>query len=82
MILAGDLNTWTSGRREIVDAVAARLSLQEVRLATDGRSRFWGQQVDHIFVRGIDVLDSASIEVASSDHNPVRATLRVRIGRR
>lgn len=78
MILAGDLNTWTAGRREIVDAVAARLGLREVRLAADGRSRFWGQQVDHIFVRGIEVVDAESIVVASSDHNPVRATLRVK----
>ncbi len=79
MILAGDLNTWTTGRREVVDAVVARLGLQEVRLAADGRSRFWGRQVDHIFVRGIEVVDAESIEVASSDHNPVRATLRVKV---
>lgn len=79
LILAGDLNTWTAGRREVLDAIAARLDLREVRLDADRRSRFWGRQVDHILVRGIDVIDAEAIEVDSSDHNPVRATLRIRI---
>lgn len=77
LILAGDLNTWTAGRREYVDAIARRLGLREVLFERDRRSRFWGRQVDHIFVRGLDVVQAEVIEVASSDHNPVRAVLRV-----
>lgn len=79
MILAGDLNTWTEGRREVLDTIAARLGLREVPLDSDRRSRFWGRQVDHILVRGIDVVGAEAIEVDSSDHNPVRATLRIRV---
>lgn len=77
LILAGDLNTWTEGRRQYVDAIAAQLGLHPLRLERDGRSRFWGRQVDHIFVRGLDVVQAEVIEVTSSDHNPVRATLRI-----
>jgi endonuclease/exonuclease/phosphatase (EEP) superfamily protein YafD len=39
---------------------------------------FFGHQLDHILVRGLDVVDAEAIPVESSDHNPVRATFRLR----
>ena len=36
-----------------------------------------GRQLDHILVRGLDVVAAEVMRVDSSDHNPVRATLRV-----
>ena len=38
---------------------------------------FLGQQVDFIFVRGLEVVHAQAPQVESSDHNPVLATLRV-----
>jgi endonuclease/exonuclease/phosphatase (EEP) superfamily protein YafD len=75
IILAGDLNTWSAARTDVVEEVARRLALSEVRPAEDKRSLFFGNQLDHILVRGLRVVSSAAIAVDSSDHNPVTATL-------
>ena len=76
IIFAGDLNTWSDARKEIVDDLAVRLGLTEVKLADDARTLFFGRQLDHILVRGLRVLASKAIVVTSSDHNPVTATLQ------
>jgi endonuclease/exonuclease/phosphatase (EEP) superfamily protein YafD len=77
IVFAGDLNTWTGARDAVMRDVAARLGLTEVKLREDRRTLFFGKQLDHIFVRGLALLDAEAIPVHSSDHNPVRATLRV-----
>jgi endonuclease/exonuclease/phosphatase (EEP) superfamily protein YafD len=53
------------------------MGLVPVLPALDTRSRFFGQQVDHIFVRGLEVVHAATPQVRSSDHNPMLATLRL-----
>ena len=77
VIVAGDLNTWSPARLEMVRDVMQRMGLVSVLPGIDTRSRFLGHQVDHIFVRGLEVVHAEAPEVASSDHNPVLATLRV-----
>lgn len=77
IIFAGDLNTWTQGRYDAVQAVARSLRLEEITFARDRRKLFFGKQLDHIFVRGLAMVDSSATEVTSSDHNPVEATLRL-----
>ena len=77
IIFAGDLNTWTVGRLEAVREVAAALGLTEISFEQDRRRVFFGKQLDHIFVRGLDLRGSSALEVKSSDHNPVLATLRI-----
>lgn len=77
IIFAGDLNTWTEGRYDAVKAVAKSLGLEEITFAKDRRKLFFGKQLDHIFVRGLAMVDSSAMEVTSSDHNPVEATLRL-----
>jgi len=76
IILAGDLNTWTEARLAALHKVAARLRLAEIPFA-EGRSRFFGKEVDHILVRGLAVTSAATIAVKSSDHNPATAVLRL-----
>lgn len=76
IVFAGDFNTWTDDRSEVVRTVAAKLGLTEITFAADRRSLFFGRQLDHIWVRGLEVVDSIAIPVTSSDHNPVAATLR------
>jgi endonuclease/exonuclease/phosphatase (EEP) superfamily protein YafD len=77
IVLGGDMNTWTAERQDAVRELAARLALVEVSYpADDLRSLFLGQQLDHIFVRGLGVTTVEAIAVDSSDHNPVRAVLR------
>jgi len=77
VIFAGDFNTWTDTRRDAMNALAARLGLVETRFTDDRRSLFLGKQLDHILVRGLDVVEVMAIPVQSSDHNPLIATLRV-----
>jgi endonuclease/exonuclease/phosphatase (EEP) superfamily protein YafD len=78
IVFAGDFNTWTDARRDAMNALAARLGLVETRLADDRRSTFFGHQVDHVLVRGLEPVAVEAIAVRSSDHNPVVATLRVK----
>ncbi|HLX26980.1 MAG TPA: endonuclease/exonuclease/phosphatase family protein [Casimicrobiaceae bacterium] len=77
IIVAGDLNTWSDARVRVVRALAARLGLDEVRFPVDRRSRFFGHTLDHIYTRDLETLASSTRVVASSDHNPVAATLAV-----
>jgi len=76
LILAGDLNTWTTERANVVREIAKRLELTEVPFAVDHRSVFFGHQLDHILVRGLTPVAATARDVTSSDHNPVAATLR------
>jgi endonuclease/exonuclease/phosphatase (EEP) superfamily protein YafD len=76
IIFAGDFNTWSDARRQAIAALAGELGLNEVKFADDKRAVFYGSKLDHILVRGLDVVSSTAIEVKSSDHNPVLATLR------
>jgi endonuclease/exonuclease/phosphatase (EEP) superfamily protein YafD len=77
VIVAGDFNTWSRTRLEVVHDVMQRMGLQPVLPQVDTRSRFFGQQVDYVFVRGLEVVRAEAPEVESSDHNPVLATLRL-----
>jgi endonuclease/exonuclease/phosphatase (EEP) superfamily protein YafD len=77
VIVAGDLNTWSDARREVVDEVTRRMGLVPVLPPVDTRSRFLGRQVDYVFVRGLEIVDAQAPAVDSSDHNPVLVTLRV-----
>jgi len=77
LIVAGDLNTWSAGRAAALKEFASRLRLTEVSLPAHGRSRFLGREVDHIYVRGLAPIAARTVNVTSSDHNPVLATLRV-----
>jgi endonuclease/exonuclease/phosphatase (EEP) superfamily protein YafD len=75
IVFAGDFNTWNGERDGIVAEIALRLGLTELALQVDQRAVFYGHHVDHIFVRGLRLIDVAAIPVTSSDHNPVAATL-------
>jgi endonuclease/exonuclease/phosphatase (EEP) superfamily protein YafD len=82
IILAGDLNTWTRARLDAVEEVAARLGLTAIPFADDKRTLFLGKQLDHLYIRGLEVVNAAAIPVTSSDHNPVAATLRLPASKR
>jgi endonuclease/exonuclease/phosphatase (EEP) superfamily protein YafD len=78
IVFAGDFNSWNDARDRVVAETAARLGLIELEPGVDQRATFLGRHVDHIFVRGLDMVDVIAIPVTSSDHNPVAATLRLR----
>jgi endonuclease/exonuclease/phosphatase (EEP) superfamily protein YafD len=77
IIFAGDFNTWNDARDAVVAEIAARLGLTELNLRLDQRAVFFGRHLDHIFIRGLQLIDVGAIPVTSSDHNPLAATLRI-----
>ena len=76
IILAGDFNTWSPVREQVLIATAARVGLVEARPRRGERSRFLGMPADYLFVRGFTVDDVWVETVESSDHAPIRARLR------
>lgn len=82
VIVAGDFNSWSPARVDVVADVMRTMALDAVLPPLDTRSRFFGHQVDYVFVRGLEVVDATAPEVGSSDHNPVLVTLRMTTARR
>ncbi len=77
VILAGDFNTWSSARAHLVDEALRELGLQPLQFEPDLRSTAFGRPLDHIYVRGLEVEATEVVRVSSSDHNPLRASLRL-----
>ncbi len=76
-ILSGDFNTWRQKRMDIVASMVDELDFSSISLEADHRTRFYGQPLDHIFVRGLSVAQSQTRQVSSSDHNPISVQLRL-----
>lgn len=77
IILAGDLNTWSDKRGEYISSLVARAGLKEAVPDVDSRTRFFGKTPDHIFYRGLELVNAESIVTDSSDHNPLKAYFRL-----
>jgi endonuclease/exonuclease/phosphatase (EEP) superfamily protein YafD len=77
VILSGDMNTWRGGRQKLLDQLAVDLGLKALTFSDDQRSRFFGKHVDQVYVRGLEVLETRTPIVDSSDHNPIMVTLRL-----
>jgi endonuclease/exonuclease/phosphatase (EEP) superfamily protein YafD len=73
IILSGDLNTWRARRAQIVGDLASSLELTAVAFENDNRVRFFGNTLDHIYVRGLRAIDANTKVVSTSDHNPMTA---------
>lgn len=74
IVLAGDFNTWIPARTKYLIDKAATIGLKQVVFADDPRPL--QKTLDHIFVRGCDVVDSKLLmNVKSSDHPPMTADL-------
>lgn len=77
VVVAGDFNVWNRKRHEEMLHTAQKLGLMEVVFAPDLRTRYWRRTLDYIFVRGLEVVASAVPDLASSDHRPLTAVLRL-----
>jgi endonuclease/exonuclease/phosphatase (EEP) superfamily protein YafD len=75
VVFSGDFNTWSEERMLLLENTMRELQLLQLTFPQDHRTRVFGYSLDHIFVRGLRVVDSGSSSVASSDHNPIFATL-------
>ncbi len=76
MIFAGDFNTFTPAYFRAVEQKLASIGLRYVPIPNDPRRTL--DNLDQLFVRGLEVLEvSLDTRVRSSDHFPIRATLRI-----
>lgn len=73
-IVAGDFNTWNEKRQLLVTRLLNKHHFKEASFSPDSRSRFFSQPLDHIFYRGMSVVQAEAISTAGSDH----AALRIR----
>ncbi|MGI9202499.1 MAG: endonuclease/exonuclease/phosphatase family protein [Woeseiaceae bacterium] len=78
ILLSGDFNTWRRRRSEILVEITDSLGLETIQYDEDNRKRVFGQPLDHIYVRGLEVLEATTRNVTSSDHNPMSARVRLR----
>lgn len=77
ILFSGDFNTWRWRRAEILDEMTSELGLQVLSFDEDHRKRFMGLPLDHIYVRGLEVVDATTTRVDSSDHNPMSVRFRL-----
>ena len=78
VVLAGDFNTWSDERMQIVDELAERLSLQSLDYTSHNRTIVFGNAIDHVFYRGLEAVEHDTWSVTSSDHNPMHVRFRVK----
>ncbi|WP_264358392.1 endonuclease/exonuclease/phosphatase family protein [Brumicola pallidula] len=77
VLLAGDFNTWNEKRLKYFNALATSFSLQEVEMKRQPRLNHLLQHLDHIYYRGLDVLEAhVHTDIRSSDHYPISMSLR------
>jgi endonuclease/exonuclease/phosphatase (EEP) superfamily protein YafD len=77
IIFSGDLNTWSQARSEVLHNLMDELGLTAVSFTPDHRVRRFGHALDYVFVRGLTVKESYTVDLDSSDHNPLVLTVVV-----
>ena len=58
---------------QIIEDLATSLDLTAVAFENDHRVQFFGNTLDHIYIRGLHTLDTNTEIVDTSDHNPMTA---------
>lgn len=77
MIFAGDFNTWSRERQNMIDNMMAQLGLQEVHYTNDLRRCFMAKRpLDHLYYRGLQLQQAEVLQTSASDHNPILAGFR------
>jgi len=77
VIIAGDFNTWSKSRSDVVAAEMKKLGLQPVSFSPDNRVEFFDHTVDAVYYRGLEVTEASSYPVRSSDHNPLEVHFKL-----
>ena len=75
VIFGGDLNTWSDRRQSALNNLTEDLHLTPITFTPDHRTSRFGRPLDHLYVRGLIRQSSETVQVNTSDHNPLIATL-------
>lgn len=76
MIIAGDFNSWSEERLAEVNSLLERLSLSSIEYPVNNKTHVFGNAIDHVFYRQLELLSNKVWQVTSSDHNPISVTFR------
>jgi len=77
LIVAGDFNTWSAKRMDLLDRAMARLGLSRADLRAPHLVKSIGRRLlDHIYYKGLILEYATAIDAPISDHNPLYATFR------
>ncbi|WNJ94539.1 endonuclease/exonuclease/phosphatase family protein [Vibrio ruber] len=71
ILFAGDFNSWSDERIQLVNQMMASLSMQEVTFSDDQRKQFLSHPLDHVFYRGLVLNQARVVQTTASDHNPI-----------
>lgn len=74
IIFSGDFNTWTDARLSDVEKSLIEAGFSEVIFNEDKRLTVFGLPLDHIYFRGLKVIEAKSLATDASDHSPQRIT--------
>ncbi len=76
IVFAGDFNTWSESRMDVLNELTADLDMKKVEFIDSAPVEMLGSHLDHIFFRGLTLDDAKAISVESSDHYPLTANFR------
>ncbi len=76
MIVAGDFNSWSDSRMEVVDQLVKRLELSRLEYSINNKTHVFGNAIDHVFYRQLEPVSNKVLQVTSSDHNPISVNFR------
>lgn len=78
VVFGGDFNTWTQTKINNMNAVFKKLGMKAIKFK-DARylKRFRGKILDHVWVRGVEIIKATVPQVEGSDHNPMSLKLRI-----
>ncbi len=77
LIVAGDFNTWSKNRMRSLDSFMFSHQLSSVTFTPDLRTRIWKMPLDHVYLRGLNLISASTVEVKTSDHNPLSITVEI-----
>jgi endonuclease/exonuclease/phosphatase (EEP) superfamily protein YafD len=74
IIFSGDFNTWSDIRLATIKQSLIQLGFSEVLFDDDKRLTIFDLAVDHIYFRGLKVIEAKSLATDASDHSPQLVT--------
>lgn len=77
VVFAGDFNTWSESRNQLLNDTLHPLGLEPADFAADNRTTTFGYALDHIWTRGVTISASEVPITTSSDHNPLFVTFHI-----
>jgi endonuclease/exonuclease/phosphatase (EEP) superfamily protein YafD len=72
VIIAGDFNSWSDARsRYLSETFLEERSMNEVVFEGNVPRKIFGNEVDHVYYRGLSVIEGRVLETGNSDHAPI-----------